>query len=131
MTSTISTCFFFFFNDTATTEIYTLSLHDALPISDQGRLRIASARHRPRLYDRHRWRLEIDSPGVCPGDRRAGPPRRPVVDPRGLGRARAIRRRNRVPGSAPLVLREDGVALAGDHRAVRACRRDQIGRAHG
>src|SRR5256886_9345949 len=28
--STIS--FFFFFNDTATTEIYTLSLHDALPI---------------------------------------------------------------------------------------------------
>src|SRR6266581_9591228 len=27
-----SFCFFFFFNDTATTEIYTLSLHDALPI---------------------------------------------------------------------------------------------------
>src|SRR2546422_11119354 len=27
-----SLCFFFFFNDTATTEIYTLSLHDALPI---------------------------------------------------------------------------------------------------
>src|SRR2546430_4588860 len=26
---------FFFFNDTATTEIYTLSLHDALPISKQ------------------------------------------------------------------------------------------------
>src|SRR5258708_38962042 len=26
---------FFFFNDTATTEIYTLSLHDALPISNQ------------------------------------------------------------------------------------------------
>src|SRR2546430_17014324 len=29
----IHICFFFFFNDTATTEIYTLSLHDALPIS--------------------------------------------------------------------------------------------------
>src|ERR671919_2009342 len=28
--------FFFFFNDTATTEIYTLSLHDALPISGHG-----------------------------------------------------------------------------------------------
>src|SRR5256885_10199270 len=28
--------FFFFFNDTATTEIYTLSLHDALPISRGG-----------------------------------------------------------------------------------------------
>src|SRR2546421_6151997 len=27
--------FFFFFNDTATTEIYTLSLHDALPISSE------------------------------------------------------------------------------------------------
>src|SRR2546426_1178196 len=32
------TCFSFFFNDTATTEIYTLSLHDALPISTLGRV---------------------------------------------------------------------------------------------
>src|SRR2546430_8456154 len=31
--------FFFFFNDTATTEIYTLSLHDALPISKHQILR--------------------------------------------------------------------------------------------
>src|SRR5260370_18009871 len=31
----IFTLFFFFFNDTATTEIYTLSLHDALPIFAQ------------------------------------------------------------------------------------------------
>src|SRR2546423_8898554 len=30
---------FFFFNDTATTEIYTLSLHDALPISESPRIR--------------------------------------------------------------------------------------------
>src|SRR2546422_10879946 len=29
---TLLAVFFFFFNDTATTEIYTLSLHDALPI---------------------------------------------------------------------------------------------------
>src|ERR1039458_10862644 len=29
----------FFFNDTATTEIYTLSLHDALPISVEGHQR--------------------------------------------------------------------------------------------
>src|SRR5438309_6129520 len=41
-------CFFFFFNDTATTEIYTLSLHDALPISRQRERR----RHRPRPSDR-------------------------------------------------------------------------------
>src|SRR3712207_7162098 len=31
----------FFFNDTATTEIYTLSLHDALPISPRARCRRA------------------------------------------------------------------------------------------
>src|ERR1044071_10490864 len=42
---------FFFFNDTATTEIYTLSLHDALPIS-----RLSGARFPQRL--RHR--------GCCP-----------------------------------------------------------------
>src|SRR2546422_8153490 len=35
---------FFFFNDTATTEIYTLSLHDALPISPVRRLRISAMR---------------------------------------------------------------------------------------
>src|SRR5688572_32021696 len=33
--SLISFSFFFFFNDTATTEIYTLSLHDALPTCDR------------------------------------------------------------------------------------------------
>src|SRR2546429_7281441 len=33
MSSRLSSSSFFFFNDTATTEIYTLSLHDALPIS--------------------------------------------------------------------------------------------------
>src|SRR2546426_4864719 len=40
---------FFFFNDTATTEIYTLSLHDALPISQPVR---KNHLHRPgrRLY---------------------------------------------------------------------------------
>src|SRR5258708_39303816 len=32
-TDLVVLCVFFFFNDTATTEIYTLSLHDALPIS--------------------------------------------------------------------------------------------------
>src|SRR2546426_3277174 len=34
-----SLSFFFFFNDTATTEIYTLSLHDALPILVEGTAR--------------------------------------------------------------------------------------------
>src|SRR2546430_8639740 len=36
--------FFFFFNDTATTEIYTLSLHDALPITS------AESAHTDRPY---------------------------------------------------------------------------------
>src|SRR5260370_4518484 len=38
---------FFFFNDTATTEIYTLSLHDALPISGSVAARWASWRRSP------------------------------------------------------------------------------------
>src|SRR5688572_31361076 len=59
-------CLFFFFNDTATTEIYTLSLHDALPISpervappeQQGdRHGQADPRHRPRRLDRKSTRL--------------------------------------------------------------------------
>src|SRR2546429_3834823 len=40
---------FFFFNDTATTEIYTLSLHDALPIS-----RRLGAHRAPRAPERGR-----------------------------------------------------------------------------
>src|SRR3712207_5108429 len=34
---------FFFFNDTTTSEIYTLSLHDALPILGLHRLKLANA----------------------------------------------------------------------------------------
>src|SRR5260221_7730955 len=45
---------FFFFNDTATTEIYTLSLHDALPISP--RWPSPARRGRP-------WRSPAQSPG--------------------------------------------------------------------
>src|SRR3712207_7740476 len=36
MCTSFSSSKFFFFNDTATTEIYTLSLHDALPICPAG-----------------------------------------------------------------------------------------------
>src|SRR6266496_6424188 len=43
--------FFFFFNDTATTEIYTLSLHDALPIP--GRSWTASSGSLPRGWQRY------------------------------------------------------------------------------
>src|SRR3712207_9559172 len=38
--------YYFFFNDTATTEIYTLSLHDALPIFCEGALGPCRSRQR-------------------------------------------------------------------------------------
>src|SRR2546429_6700008 len=43
MNDRLTSVFFFFFNDTATTEIYTLSLHDALPIFGKGFLTISLA----------------------------------------------------------------------------------------
>src|SRR5262249_60122564 len=53
--------FFFFFNDPAPTEISTLSLHDALPISRDGRRRLA--RRRPRAPAAHlRARRSGDGP---------------------------------------------------------------------
>src|SRR5437868_7779097 len=50
--------FFFFFNDPATTEIYTLSLHDALPISGWRWRSVAMlrSRSRRRRRGRSRWR---------------------------------------------------------------------------
>src|SRR2546429_4897456 len=44
---------FFFFNDTATTEIYTLSLHDALPISHSGEKGGSSSGSRSRSRPGH------------------------------------------------------------------------------
>src|SRR5205814_10098708 len=47
---------FFFFNATATPEIYTLSLHDALPISAIAPRKCRSRRHRTRSAPHHRVR---------------------------------------------------------------------------
>src|SRR6266571_6378391 len=63
--------FFFFFNDTATTEIYTLSLHDALPIFT-------------RLYEDQDPAVSGRRPDECRGPRRV--PARPGeldLDPQG------------------------------------------------
>src|SRR3712207_8841343 len=70
--------FFLFFNDTATTEIYTLSLHDALPISrpllrpmDTSDLSYAmevDALCLPRPWSQTIWREELESPV---GDRKS------------------------------------------------------------
>src|SRR5256885_16293138 len=48
---------FFFFNDTATTEIYTLSLHDALPIFESGQgFRSHPLAEPVRRHGREQWR---------------------------------------------------------------------------
>src|SRR5258708_8655511 len=68
----IPALFFFFFNDTATTEIYTLSLHDALPISLPGTVRAAAvpcprpAWRRPRhRSEEHTSELQSPDHLVC------------------------------------------------------------------
>src|SRR5256885_12567196 len=56
--------FFFFFNDTATTEIYTLSLHDALPI-----LNVKALPAGPRvsvIWNVQAWRVVSTAPSVNP-----------------------------------------------------------------
>src|SRR2546429_3272092 len=62
---------FFFFNDTATTEIYTLSLHDALPIT-----RPSGVARRARSARRSR-RSRPHGRTARPGVRTAGPSRSP------------------------------------------------------
>src|SRR6266496_6589293 len=72
--SFVTSLFFFFFNDTATTEIYTLSLHDALPISrgldDRqavlDRQRLEPGRHRVRgRSEEHTSELQSRRDLVC------------------------------------------------------------------
>src|SRR5258705_10391334 len=83
---------FFFFNDTATTEIYTLSLHDALPISS--RLPCPLSRGSTRSLP-HPWCLgtpvepDVGSP-ARPSARRNG--LKLVLRQRVAGRAREIGR---------------------------------------
>src|SRR2546426_12266707 len=66
--------FFFFFNDTATTEIYTLSLHDALPISRDERVR---GHHHPARLGRSR---AADRQGGARGRHAGGHRRSPQRD---------------------------------------------------
>src|SRR2546430_10338864 len=70
-----SLLFFFFFNDTATTEIYTLSLHDALPIYPRWRRfwrrsgvsspTMKQSRRPPRRSEEHTSELQSQSNIVC------------------------------------------------------------------
>src|SRR2546430_8601234 len=54
--------FFFFFNDTATTEIYTLSLHDALPIYGAQHEQIKAAKVGQRLPQDEKYDRADDRP---------------------------------------------------------------------
>src|SRR5436305_9958544 len=65
----IYTSFLFFFNDTATTEIYTLSLHDALPICRRAR---RSPISRPTSRGWAGWSTRCwPSPARTPQDRKS------------------------------------------------------------
>src|SRR3989454_3111027 len=126
LTWRLSLLFFFFFNDTATTEIYTLSLHDAP--SDLRRRLGSLAVHsgaRPRPAARHGLRVVLRAP---PGgrSRRAGFPNgRPGAAPRRadaqLGAEPPGLLRSRPPGA------RGRSVWAGLHRATLGDRRDARG----
>src|SRR3712207_7289938 len=82
--------FFFFFNDTATTEIYTLSLHDALPIS----------------------RRAERGPGGGPDLRRGGHGGRPGVNP-------LDRQVRDIHTAAAQIMVRSGTYEAGDRKSTR------------
>src|SRR5437773_8987034 len=63
--------FFFFFTDTAPPEIYTLSLHDALPISRGRQRRHQLAGARPRRASRHAHRLPAPALPIRGPDRKS------------------------------------------------------------
>src|ERR1022692_1563420 len=72
----------FFFNDTATTEIYTLSLHDALPIySAKAPGAMGAMLRREGLYSSHltHWRQQRDR-GLFPRQRGPQSKRDPLFD---------------------------------------------------
>src|SRR2546430_15448511 len=107
--------FFFFFNDTATTEIYTLSLHDALPILVLTR----QAVKRQRLVD-----VLFDPAGEL------RILRRPLGEPSGqiaarLGEIAAI---PRVRLRRPEDKLQASAAPAGNHRRPRAARKPRPSR---
>src|SRR2546430_11607177 len=85
MTTKNLSCFYFF-NDTATTEIYTLSLHDALPIY--------SVRPHPRADDAVLGRGGV--PHCGPRPRHPASPRQPALRPAG---ARVDRKSTRLNSS--------------------------------
>src|SRR2546425_7106512 len=100
---------FFFFNDTATTEIYTLSLHDALPISPGVQPHGVHHRRDPEEYRRlpASYLEPLQDPGaaqrsqaVLRGRERVGqdPPGAGIPDPSARGRGAQELHRQAAPG---------------------------------
>src|SRR6266536_1871905 len=85
--------FFFFFNDTATTEIYTLSLHDALPASPSGPPRPGRSPRNPACPYRRRGRRRDRGRGTRPGP---GSQHQAVLLQEGLDRPEEVRSRRAV-----------------------------------
>src|SRR5579863_4077479 len=104
-------CFFFFFNDTATTEIYTLSLHDALPISSPGY--VPRAHRCPAL----RQELPVAGRGGGGARRAHGDPHRCLLPLGSGGDRRCADDRDRVRRAQPLhAATPDGAAALGGCR---------------
>src|SRR6266498_5903047 len=104
--------FFFFFNDTATTEIYTLSLHDALPILPPC-AGLAASRCRARPLDRALVRRAAWWYGKAGFRGRARHHSRLCLSARARGRAG---RRGRVAGRSALNVRTN--LTAATHQLV-------------
>src|SRR2546422_6976609 len=111
--------FFFFFNDTATTEIYTLSLHDALPISPHPAVVCEASTLPCPLHAHLRVLDQLGRAVVCRTHQQANPPRGSPQCPRTGGRHPRIHRR---PQRTPQAFRlgQNRRPNPRQHRSIRA-----------
>src|SRR5256885_16593310 len=114
----LSIFFFFFFNDTATTEIYTLSLHDALPILRGMGREAARVAHRGRVH-----------PGELPEEPFCAP-EAPHAE-HGLAQADRERRHNAMPVHEMLLRYRERCAASGQGGLPCRHRRFLAERRHG
>src|SRR5688500_19288730 len=91
-------CFLFSFNAPSTTEHYTLSLHDALPISEERRRAEGDA-----IHSRHRLRDRTAAHGLAL--RRSEPPHRRCRHQRGAHRMRSEEHTSELQSPCNLVCR--------------------------